>query len=170
MARPILVDPADGPCEICAAWEASLTAMRQKLGPRVDGRPPRPCARCGELVGVYENMFGAGFRSPRPHHFHLGAVEGTGVPGRVGMFEELCWDCYTKAFAEAYPNATCPDAPRQMMAATQKPLPAPDGQLLINGAVQERTTERPRAEDLAGVTLAAPDELHGSPTANDGSW
>lgn len=94
MPRPVLIDPADGPCEICA------------------GHRPGVCARCGERVGVYENMAGSGFQSPAPDHWHLRPVEG--VSGRQAVYAEVCLECYRKAFAVTYPGHPFPPAPRRL--------------------------------------------------------
>lgn len=95
MSRPVLIDPADGPCEICASW--------------VQTERPRKCNRCGGGIGIYENMRGAGFTNPKPHHFHLVPV--VGIPGREAIHEELCLSCYHEAFREAYPDAELPVVP-----------------------------------------------------------
>jgi len=94
MARPVLIDPADGPCEICAA------------------RGPGRCDSCDAPVGEFEHMAGRGFQSPVPDHWHLRPVEG--IAGRQAVYAELCLACYRKAFAAKYPGHPLPPAPRQL--------------------------------------------------------
>jgi len=96
--RPILIDPADGPCEICAGWEAG----RAKAG-----RPT--CQRCGGAVLPFQNMGGNGFQSVKPHHWHLELVGDTS--GRRGKYQELCHDCYQADHKAAYPNLPVPQLP-----------------------------------------------------------
>ena len=73
--RPILIDENDGLCEICAAHRSFH------------------CDRCGKVVDPRDvNMGKAGYQSVRPSHFHL--VQINGIPGRRGIFEELCYGCH----------------------------------------------------------------------------
>lgn len=95
--RPVLVDEADGPCEICADWAAR---KRTEAG--------RHCDACGVAIPVLLNMFGNGYDSVRPHHFHLRGIGPSGTPGRAAVHRELCTDCYRLDFAAAYPGATVP--------------------------------------------------------------
>ncbi len=101
--RPELRDEQDGPCDLCAPWLS---------------RPRGTCHRCNDPIGIYENMGGAGFQSPRPHHFHLEPI--LDVIGRRPVFEELCLDCYREAWHAAYPGEPYPPAPRQL---TEPKLP-----------------------------------------------
>lgn len=113
--RPILIDPADGPCEICEGWRYANT---------IKGKPV--CNRCTGDLGLYLNMGRNGFQTPGADHFHLIAVNG--VPGRECAWGTVCWDCYAKAHKEKYPDLPVPQRPQRIEeiddakhAATMKP-------------------------------------------------
>lgn len=93
-SRPLLIDPADGPCEICARWEA---------------RPKGTCARCPAPVLPFQNMGGNGFQSVRPDHYHLEMVGE--AAGRRCKYAELCHDCYLADHAAVYPGLPAPLLP-----------------------------------------------------------
>src|SRR5678816_4468769 len=88
VTRPTIIDPADGPCEICAAHKAGT------------------CDRCGateffrETTDHTRHMGDNGFQSVKPSHFHLAPV--LGVSGRESRFDELCIDCYRKDYTAVY--------------------------------------------------------------------
>lgn len=96
--RPILIDPADGPCDICAGWDAKRAAA---------GRPV--CQRCGSGIPAFQNMGGNGFQSVRPHHWHLEQVGDTA--GRRAKYQELCHECYLADHKAAYPDVPPPQLP-----------------------------------------------------------
>lgn len=98
MPRPVLIDPADGPCEICAAWAA---------------RPKGTCTTCGAAILPFQNMGGNGFQSVFPDHYHLEQVGD--VAGRRGKYAELCHECYRKNYAETYPDSPPPQLPLVFM-------------------------------------------------------
>lgn len=101
MARPIKVDPADGPCEYCEEWS------RKKAIPQGAGRPPaRRCDMCGEAIGCHENMGGLGYEAQSVHHMHLEAM--SDKPVWMPKKMELCLACYRKDFAAVYPNEPLP--------------------------------------------------------------
>jgi hypothetical protein len=87
-ARPVLIDPADGPCEIC------------------ESRAPGRCDRCHKPIPVYENMGGAGFQSVKPDHFHLAQIEG--IAGRRAQWAEVCRECYREEHKTVYPDLRIP--------------------------------------------------------------
>jgi hypothetical protein len=97
-ARPILVDEAqDGPCEICARWAS------RKTTPREGGGNIFHCDECGEAIPNMQDMSGRGIQGIVPHHFHLRLINAT-VPGRQGIHQELCPDCFMRHRAEVYPG------------------------------------------------------------------
>lgn len=99
MPRPVLIDPADGPCETCAGWSKARAAR------------PHGCATCGNDIPLYLNMGRAGFQTPAPDHYHLTAD--TGLPGRAGIYPPgVCWDCYAKVYAALYPGLPLPRRPQ----------------------------------------------------------
>lgn len=98
MSRPILIDQADGPCEICA----DRVTANEKAGRRL-------CTRCGAGFLNYQNMGGNGFQSVKPHHYHLEPVEGT--MGRRCVWDELCHECHVRDRQEAYPGIPVPALP-----------------------------------------------------------
>lgn len=90
MVRPILIDEADGKCEICLGWH--------ELNPA--GSKVRHCVVCHEAVNSLQEMQGNGYQSPRPDHFHLKAT--LGLNGREAIFSELCFKCYCDTYERAY--------------------------------------------------------------------
>ena len=86
--RPILIDQADGACELCAVHKSGT------------------CDHCGEKIISGEWMAGNGYQSPKPHHFHIKPV--LGLQGREAVFSELCLGCYRLAHKEAYPDLELP--------------------------------------------------------------
>ena len=77
MPRPVIIDPADGACEIC---------QKHKSG---------KCDKCGKsLANKDPNMGQSGYQSVQPSHFHIKTVEG--VQGRQAFFDELCYACHQK--------------------------------------------------------------------------
>lgn len=97
-ARPVLIDPADGACEICAAW----TAAREAAGKPV-------CGRCGKAVLPFQNMGGNGFQSVKPDHYHLEMVGSEA--GRRCRYAELCHECYLADHKAVYPDTPLPSLP-----------------------------------------------------------
>lgn len=86
--RPILIDQNDGPCDICETWS------KNKLSPPdSSGKSHRKCDECAKIIPIMDGMWGNGIQSTMPHHFHLKAVNGW-APGREGIFQELCLECY----------------------------------------------------------------------------
>jgi len=83
-----LYDVRDAQCPLCAA-----------------SSPPGVCDNCRRGVGDILNMFGNGYRSPKPVHAHLTGLLGASV--KEGAFSELCLDCYREAWKLAYPNHPC---------------------------------------------------------------
>lgn len=98
MSRPLLIDPADGPCEICSAWAA---------------RPRGTCTRCGGPILPFQNMGGNGFQGVFPDHYHLEPIGD--VMGRHGRYAELCHECYLTDHAAAYPDVPPPQLPLVFM-------------------------------------------------------
>jgi hypothetical protein len=96
--RPVLIDPADGPCETCAGWEAKRAAA---------GKPV--CVRCDAPILPFQNMGGNGFQSVHPDHYHLEAVGA--VAGRRCRYAELCHECYLADHKAAYPDLPLPQLP-----------------------------------------------------------
>lgn len=90
MVRPVLIDEADGPCDICKEWK-SLNNNENKV---------RVCIQCKEPVNGLKEMQGNGYQSPKPNHFHLKAT--LGINGREAIFSELCFKCYCNSYQEAY--------------------------------------------------------------------
>ena len=90
MARPVLIDEADGKCEICIASEQLNKANAN----------PRRCHKCKEPVNSLHEMANNGYQSPRPDHFHLQPT--LGLNGRAAIFAELCFKCYCEAYLAAY--------------------------------------------------------------------
>lgn len=82
--RPVIIDPADGPCEICLARKAGK------------------CDKCHKNIKNDDpvNMGGSGYQSVQPSHFHLKSVEG--IQGRQSFFAELCLACHNKDRASNY--------------------------------------------------------------------
>src|SRR6266542_5493575 len=71
--RAIVVDIADGPCELCAIAQERTKAASDKAK-----RPVSTCFRCGSndfTQGVHsdatKHMQSNGFRSVKPSHYHL---------------------------------------------------------------------------------------------------
>jgi hypothetical protein len=99
--RPVLIDQADGPCEICAEW-----AKRKYVQVAANGKI-RYDYRCDGCDGIIPNVGppanGRGIQACVPHHFHLRGVGPSGVPGREGVFQELCLDCAIKMRLKVYP-------------------------------------------------------------------
>jgi len=93
MTRPVLIDEADGKCEICTKWSAG-------------NESGKCCNSCAGAVASGENMAGNGYQSPRADHYHLKSV--LGLNGREAIFSELCLECYRAAFTEAYPEIEVP--------------------------------------------------------------
>lgn len=93
--RPVLIDEGDGPCPYCAEWASRKFAA--------DGRT-RHCDGCGGDIPVYPCMGGAGMQAVVPHHYHLRPIHG-GPPGRVGVFQELCLECYVAHREKHFPPA-----------------------------------------------------------------
>lgn len=93
MARPVLIDEADGKCEICSSWG-------EKEG------NSKLCSNCKTVIPDMLNMSNNGYQSPKPDHYHLKPV--LGLNGREAVFSELCADCYLDKFSEAYPEAELP--------------------------------------------------------------
>lgn len=115
--RPILIDEKDGECEICAGWNSLPRETR-------NGRLYRTCYECKKQIGNYQNMNGAGFRSPSPHHWHIELIVTThgGEPftGKRPYYSELCLECYWKAWGETYPDHDYPPPPMELVQ-PQKP-------------------------------------------------
>lgn len=104
MARPILIDPADGPCEICAGWRAAKEIKGE------DGRNiGLNCDGCGKQIPAYAGMGGSGFQSQTIHHWHLKPING--IAARQGVTRELCRECQLIDHAEAYPGQPLPELP-----------------------------------------------------------
>lgn len=86
--RPVLVDPQDGPCELCAKHNDGV------------------CDRCGakkmydKLTDHTRHIGNNGFQSPKPSHYHLSPV--LGIAGREAYYDELCIDCYRKDYTAVY--------------------------------------------------------------------
>ena len=102
MSRPILIDPADGPCEICSA----RAEARGKAGKPI-------CHRCGDSFHAFQNMGGNGFQSVKPDHFHLEMVGE--ASGRRCQWAELCHVCYLAEHKAVYPDAEIPKLPMVLM-------------------------------------------------------
>lgn len=81
ITRPVLIDEADGACEICAEWSGK----------------PGCCKACGEALPE-----GRGIESCVPHHFHLTVINGS-CPGRRGIPQELCKECAIALRLKVYP-------------------------------------------------------------------
>lgn len=92
LERPVLVDEADGKCEICDAHEMTK------------------CDACGKKIPVYLNMGGSGYQSPKPSHYHIGVVGG--VQGRRCKWSELCLECYKKEYLSNYGKEFGVDTPK----------------------------------------------------------
>lgn len=83
LTRPVIIDPADGPCEICEAHRAGL------------------CDRCEKKIKPQDASMGSsGYQSVRPSHFHLKQIEG--IQGKAGFFDELCYACHRQDRLNAY--------------------------------------------------------------------
>lgn len=94
MARPLLIDLADGACEICQEWN-TLNSGTEFF-----------CVKCKAKIPNMTNMDKRGYQSPKPHHFHLKPIGG--IQGREAAFLEVCVDCYRELFKEAYPDSPVP--------------------------------------------------------------
>jgi len=102
-SRAVIIDLADGPCEMC-----DLAAQRNAEASKEAGRPVTTCFRCGEsdfTQGVHSDatkwMHSNGFRSVKPSHFHLWKGE-TGGNGKEAMWDELCLTCYRDEYKAVY--------------------------------------------------------------------
>ncbi len=105
-SRPLLIDEGqDGPCELCAKWAAAKYV--QDADPET-GRPRTRyrCDECGAIIPVMGLMWGRGFKSCAPHHWHLRPVGPGGAPGRQGVDQELCLECYRANRRAVYPEET----------------------------------------------------------------
>lgn len=107
--RPVIIDLADGPCEMCA-----LNEERNKEASKKAKKPVTTCFRCGEkdfTQGVHSDatkwMHSNGFRSVKPSHFHLWKGE-SGANGKEAMWDELCINCYRKDYKAVYPDLEAP--------------------------------------------------------------
>lgn len=101
--RPVIIDLADGPCEMC-----QLAAQRTAEASKAAGRHKTTCFRCGEsdfIQGVHSDatmwMHSNGFRSVKPSHFHLWRGE-SGGNGKEAMWDELCINCYREEYKAVY--------------------------------------------------------------------
>ena len=92
--RPLKIDLADGPCPHCAQHG------------RQDESGAHLCDRCSAAIPVYCEMFGNGYQSRRPHHFHMTTLDGKAhwEPHN----QELCRDCYRADFAAVHPDLEVP--------------------------------------------------------------
>jgi hypothetical protein len=95
--RPILIDPADGACEICLDWMQKKTS----IGP--DGKLQYHCDCCGGVIAYEAIMGGRGIDSVVPHHYHLRGIGPGSYPGREGIHQELCKDCAIALRLKVYP-------------------------------------------------------------------
>ncbi|MBX9623791.1 MAG: hypothetical protein K2X82_08245 [Gemmataceae bacterium] len=94
-ARPVKIDPADGPCEICQGWADNKTV--------VDGdRKARACDLCGVPIPVHPALGGGGTQAQVANHFHLASIEGQAV--WMGVYPELCPACATADYETAFPG------------------------------------------------------------------
>jgi len=82
-------------------------------------------------------MNGAGFRAPKPHHWHIELMATThgGDPfaGKRPYYEELCLECYWNAWEEANPGMPFPHPPMQLVQPEAPPrilTVAPTGQFV----------------------------------------
>jgi hypothetical protein len=97
--RPLLIDEQDGPCDLCASWAAN------KMGVDPDtGATYRRCDGCGGRIPVLPQMQGLGYASVTPHHYHLRGLGPSRIPGRAGVFTELCPTCYAAHRHQVYPD------------------------------------------------------------------
>lgn len=107
--RPILIDEADGPCEICAEWAAGKHVLDENgkfLGYR--------CDECKQLIKPFNPVVDPrGSHSVNHHHFHVVGVGTAGSPGRRGIVQELCLPCYVKHRQKIYPFETAEEIERK---------------------------------------------------------
>ena len=99
LPRAPIVDIAEGPCDICAAWEAN----KYHKDPEDERRVSYACDECGQIIPDIGLMRGRGFNSLSPHHYHLRPIKDVGVPAKAAVNSELCPDCYRKHRAKVYP-------------------------------------------------------------------
>ena len=92
--RPIKIDPADGPCEICAEWQDRKAAVNG------DGTMARHCDGCAGVIA------GTCYESQTVHHYHLGAIKDANC--WMPIHRELCLECYRLDFAAKYPGVKVP--------------------------------------------------------------
>ena len=109
LPRAPIIDPNDGPCEICAQW-AAAKYVQDETGKTVGFR----CDECGEVIPDMGLMRGRGFNGVAPHHFHLRPIKGTSIPGREVILQELCPACYRRHRQAVYPNESPKELERHM--------------------------------------------------------
>jgi hypothetical protein len=107
--RPVIIDLADGPCEMCA-----LAQQRNAEASKEANRPVTCCFRCGETdftQGVHSDatkwMHSNGFRSVKPSHYHLWKGD-SGANGKEAYWDELCITCYREDYMAVYPDQESP--------------------------------------------------------------
>lgn len=121
--RPSIIDPADGPCEICAAHRSGhcdrcgLDGTQRKKAraaaePFKERDPDKYHTLMAEADLLPDGLMcsvvsdstkwaeGNGFQSVKPSHYHLAPV--LGVAGREAHFDELCIECYRKDYSAVY--------------------------------------------------------------------
>lgn len=94
-----------GRCPICREREAKKKVVSPS------GRVYRRCDKCGKGIPRIPQMQGAGFESHQPDHFHQTRIDIGGrksQPLSDAVMLELCYECYLKDFAEAYPGEPLP--------------------------------------------------------------
>lgn len=96
-ARAPLIDESDGRCEICAGW-AARKGVRDGRGQVIV-----PCDQCGKNLLDDELSQGRGIQGCVPHHYHLRGIGPSSMPGKVGVFQELCKDCAIALRLKVYP-------------------------------------------------------------------
>ena len=103
--RPIIVDPEDGPCEICAVRREIMDVKDESVR-RVGVR----CDDCTKLIPVYRDMGGSGFESATVDHIHLVSDAVKKHP----IKRELCALCYLIDYAKQFPAAEPPELPPEV--------------------------------------------------------
>ncbi len=100
--RPLLIDTdQDGPCEICAGWNAVKYINDPTSGTLLAYR----CDECGAAIEQFNPMLRMrGCDGVRPHHYHLQGIGPSGIRGRSGVVQELCLECYVVHRQKIYPH------------------------------------------------------------------
>lgn len=92
--------PTSKNCAQCRGWE-SLKIIEMPSGSK-----RRRCDMCGCGIPPYANMQGAGFQSETISHYYVETEGDKNFHMPVQL--ELCYGCYLKDYALAYPDAAIP--------------------------------------------------------------